>query len=73
MINLLIWIVDTWGINKMGKSIYSFEGLLEARYLACFNQVLGFNDRVPNYNINNTIYGLKGSHLLINGMSDSII
>ena len=50
------------GLIKWGNSIYSFEGLFGKQDIwRVSNQVLGFNDRVPNYNINNTIYGLRGS------------
>ena len=50
------------GLIKWSKDIYSFEGLFGNQNIwRISNQVLGFNDRIPNYDIDNTIYGLRGS------------
>ena len=53
------------GFIKWTGNIYSFEGMLVTQEIwRVSNQVLGFNDRVPNYSIKNTIYGLRGSAFL---------
>ena len=50
------------GLIQWSKDIYSFEGLFGNQNIwRISNQVLGFNDRIPNYDIDNTIYGLRGS------------
>ena len=48
------------GLIHWSDNVYSLEALVGNQDIwRISNQVLGFNDRVPNYGIENTIYGLR--------------
>ena len=53
------------GLINWSDNVYSFEVLAGMQDIwRISNQVIGFNDRVPNYEIENTIYGLRAGRFI---------